>query len=400
MSKPVPCRSLVPLVLLVLSTPALAAGPPADAGFALRLFRHSARGPGNAFLSPYSVASALAMAAEGARGETARQMSAALGGPPDSVARALEPVARRVAAAGKPYELSAANALWVARSFTLRPAYVGAVASRWDAGVFDVDFRGAPEAARGRINRWVEERTHDRIKDLLAAGTLGPATRLVLTNAVYFKGGWLAPFQKERTRPAPFTRADGSKVDAPLMHLTAPKAYAALEGVKLLEMPYEGGELSMVVVLPDRADGLAVVERGLDGRRLARWVGAMSQREVAVTFPRFRVESAYELKPALSALGMPAAFDPARADFGGIAELAGGQRLFVSAVVHKAFVEVTEEGTEAAAATGAMMKVTSARREPVAPVEFRADHPFLFLIRENASGAILFVGRVADPTAS
>lgn len=391
--------SILPLALavgLVSADTSAAEGPAAGTGFALGLYLQLAPGDGNVFLSPYSVSSGLAVLAAGARGETARQMAATLGGTPEDLARGSAELSRRLGARDKPYELSVANALWVERSFEIRPAFSDAAIRGWGARVFEIDFRGGAEPSRVRINEWVAEQTRQRIRDLLTPGAVNAATRLVLTNAVHFKAKWLTPFPRARTSPGPFTRADGTRVQSPMMRNPELSArYGAIDGVTLLEMSYVGGDLTFVAILPDPPGSLAATERGLDATRLARWDGALREQVVDVVLPRFRIETLRVLGAALSALGMPDAFDQARADFGGIAAPSQGGRLFVSAAVQKAFVEVDEEGTEAAAATGIVASVVWV---PRVKAQFHADRPFLFLIRDRATRTILFAGRLGDPT--
>jgi serpin B len=364
--------------------------------FATQIYRRLAAGERNVFLSPFSISTVLAMAAEGARGETARQMSVALGGGPDRLSEAIGPLVGRLNAPGKRYEISIANALWVDQAFPLAPPYLDRVQKRYGGGLFEVDFRTGAEPSRQKINAWIEQQTRDRIKDLVPAGAVNSMTRLVLTNAIYFKGRWSVPFDERGTRPQPFRRVSGRPSDVPMMRNGQLNAqFAQFQGFKALELAYQGGELSMVVLLPDDVRGLARLEKRLTPELIAFWIGQMHLKSVDVWLPRFKLETSYELEPALSALGMPLAFDAAKADFTGMAPSAIGDRLHLSAVLHKAFVEVNEKGTEAAAATGGIMSSTSISVTEKA--EFHADHPFLFLIRERASGAILFMGRVMDP---
>jgi serpin B len=362
--------------------------------FALELYGKLRTREGNLFLSPFSVSTALAMTSAGARGQTLEQMEAALHLPPQ---RALHPanaaLFRQVNDPGKSrgYQLSVANALWGQQGFPFLPAFLELNKEHYGAGLFAADFAADPEPARKAINAWVEKETRGRIKDLLAPGTIDRLTRLVLTNAIYFKGDWASQFKKASTRDGDFHVSPGRAVKAPLMFQKA--TFGHLDGgtFQALEMPYAGKELSMVVLLPKKADGLAALEKELTPDALAGWLKKLRQQEVMVTFPRFRVTAEFELKSALSDLGMPLAFSAA-ADFSGMNK--DRERLYLSAVVHKAFVEVNEEGTEAAAATGVVVK---ARAAPADPVVFRADRPFLFLIRDGRSGSVLFLGRLVNP---
>lgn len=369
--------------------------------FALELYaKLRSRSEGNLFYSPASLSTALAMAYAGARGETATQMDAALhfGTPPEgeSIHDAFAALQSAWNPGGKAgYRLSVANRLWGQQGFDFRPAFLAVTRDAYGAELATVDFRTQAEAARGRINTWVEEHTAGKIVDLIPPGALNALTRLVLTNAVYFKGDWSTPFQKEATRDEPFHLADRRKVEVPLMHRAGRYKFWAGEGLKVLELPYgETDAVVMQVFLPDQIEGLPALEARLTPEALARWSGSLRSQQVIVTLPRFKLTSEFELAETLSALGMPRAFSPSEADFTG---MSSEEELCLSAVLHKAFVDVNEEGTEAAAATGVLLMATSAQipREP--PPVFRADHPFVFLIRDTRTGSILFLGRLVEP---
>ena len=354
----------------------------------------------NLFFSPFSIASALAMTCEGARGETARQMADVLelDMQRDKLRRSfrslnseLNPEKDEAA-----YQLTTANALWGQEGYEFRDAFVELTRRYYGAGLRRVDYRtgAGREEAREVINSWVSEETQGKIDTLIARGALSHLTRLVLTNAIYFKGLWAAPFDKKRTQQAPFTTASGEKVDADLMYQKGTFRYRETdEGVQLLEMPYKGEELSMLVLLPPEPGRLGDLEEKLSPDELSEWLKGSRERKVRVYLPRFEMRWKADLVPALKALGMPDAFSLPPADFSG---MTGEKDLFISNVVHEAYVKVDEEGTEAAAATGVVVGVTSVQPQPP---EFRADHPFMFCIRHRDSGAILFVGRVTDPTA-
>jgi serpin B len=291
------------------------------------------------------------------------------------------------------FTLSTANALWAQKGYPWRPEYKKLVTDAYSAGLFDVDFLSASEEARGTINAWVEKETRDKIKNLLPQGSVTRDTRLVLTNAIYFKGDWQDPFKKEQTKDLPFTTADGKKVDAPLMHRVGGYQYAETDAFQVLDMPYTGRRISMTVILPRKADGLAGIEKDLNAEKLAATLKTLRhEKQVHVHLPRFKVEKSFTLNKPLIALGMKSAF--AGADFSGMHT--GGEQLDISAVIHKAFVDVNEEGTEAAAATGVVVGVTSAAPPPK-PRYFKADHPFLFLIRDHKTGSVLFMGRLETP---
>jgi serpin B len=389
------------LALSAVLLPALpAAEPKADVAalvkgnnaFAVDLYGKLRSKDGNLFLSPYSISTALGMAHAGARGNTADQMKAVLHFP--FAAEQLNPAFRGLieqTRAGKGYQLSVANAMWCQLNYKFLDAYLATGEKDYQAALKALDFVGATEEARQTINAWVEKQTKDKIKELIKPGVLDPDTRLVLTNAIYFKGDWASPFNKKATREEDFL-SGSAKSKVPMMHQT--KRFGYLDGgnFQALSMPYVGRELSMVVFLPRKADGLVEFEQGLTADKLAGWLAKMPLQEVVVSFPRFKMTSEFQLGDALRSLGMSDAFRPGTADFSGIS---GKRDLFISAVVHKAFVDVNEEGTEAAAATGVVITRTSAPAAP--PPVFKADHPFFFVIRDNRTGSNLFMGRLVNP---
>ncbi len=366
--------------------------------FALDLYAKLSAQEGNLFFSPYSISTALAMTYAGARGNTWDEMKKALHFPLNPTERALHDAFGKLVhdmnAAGKKkgYQLSVANALWAQEDYKFLDEYTGLVTKSYDAGLNKLDFRTATEAARETINKWVEKQTNDKIKDLLKPGVLDPMTRLVLTNAIYFKGDWASKFKKEATQDLPFTLANGEKIKAPLMQQTGEFGYADLSedmvggGFRVLEMPYAGDELSMVILLPERIEKFMPTQQNISA-----WLGVLRKQKVVVFLPKFKMTSEFKLNDTLSALGMKDAFVADKADFSG---MDGTKSLFISAVVHKAFVDMNEEGTEAAAATGVVVGVTCM---PQAPPVFKADHPFVFLIRDKKTGGILFMGRVMNP---
>lgn len=361
--------------------------------FALDLYARLREAEGNLFASPFSVSTALAMTSAGAAGRTAEEMAAVLHLPEDAAARhrafgALIASLDTGAGLGG-YRLSIANRLWAQAGFPFLETFLATTRDHYRAALGTVDFSRDAEGARGAINAWVEEKTEGRIEDLMPRGSVTADTRLVLANAIYFKGRWAAPFDRDLTHSGPFHVGPGRTVEVPLMRRHGTFRAAWAEGLAVLELPYEGADLSMLVILPDAEDGLPEVEGRLSPEAVDAWIGALRERGLVVTFPRFRVTSAFSLNAILAALGMPSAFDPDAADFSG---MDGRRDLVIQAVVHKGFVEVNEEGTEAAAATGVSVGAVSA------PLMFIADHPFLFLIRDNVTGSLLFIGRVVDPT--
>jgi len=369
--------------------------------FASDLYGRLRARDGNIFFSAYSVSNALAMTYAGARGATATEMAAALRLPMsgDRLHRAFATVNGDVNGAGAKggAELLVANALWTQTGLATVPAFEATVKNLYGAALTPLDFSGRPEQSRITINAWVEQQTRDRIKELVPEGAIKPDTRLVLTNAIYFKGKWKYAFPEEATRRETFTSSMGKTIgDVPLMRQRTALFHLDGGSFQALELPYGASEQSMIVFLPKKTDGLAEFEKTLTAARLTDWLARLSLQQVDVTLPRFKITAAFELRGALTALGMPLAFSPGRADFSGIAT---GAPLALAAVVHKAYVDVNEKGTEAAAATGTIMVATSLRREPE-PVLFRADHPFFFVIRDNGTGSILFAGRLVNPRAT
>jgi len=365
--------------------------------FAADLYARLKEQKGNLFFSPYSISSALAMTYAGARGDTAAQMAQVLHVDlaPDKLHAAYGALTGSLNAAGKAgyFELAIANALWAQKGYPFIPEYLALVEKAYAAKVLEADFQKDAEAARTTINRWVEDQTRDKIKDLIPPGVLNDLTRLVLTNAIYFKGNWVHQFKDNRTQDGPFTLLGGERVQAPMMHQTEHFGYLETEAFQALEMPYKGGALSMVVFLPKKADGLGDFEKSLTAENLESWIPKIAYEEVIVTFPKFKMTSAFSLGGPLAAMGMKDAFSGA-ADFSGMSTK---ERFFLQAALHKAFVDVNERGTEAAAATAIIVGATAMPPPPKPKPVFTADHPFLFLIRDTRSGAILFLGRVMNP---
>jgi len=376
--------------------------------FALALYAKLRRAEGNLFFSPYSISTALAMTYVGARGSTESQMAevlhfhAAASGTGESAALPLSNRRRFASVFGElvkdlnsrgqegRYKLAVANALWAQKDYGILAEFLELIKTGFDGKLQEVDFVSASETARKTINSWVEEKTNEKIKDLIAKGVLDSMTRLVLTNAVYFKGDWARQFKAERTKDAPFTLADGEKIDVPMMNQVEKFGYMETETFQVLELPYVDDGLSMIVLLPRKLDGLGELEQSLTLESLSQSLDKLRERELVVSIPKFKMTRQFSLADVLKSMGMQDAFS-SRADFSGIN---GQKNLCISAVIHKAYVDVNEEGTEAAAATAVTMKLTSiAAPSPL----FRADHPFLFLIRDNNSKSILFMGRVMNP---
>ncbi len=359
--------------------------------FALKLYQKLRTEAGNLFFSPYSISTALAMTYAGARGKTEAQMAHALHLLLDQEAlhpalAVLEAQLREVGDKGH-VQLKVANALWPDKRAGLLAEFLALARQYYGVLITSLDY-GDTEAARHTINAWVEEKTESRIKDLIPPGLLDPLTLLVLVNAIYFKGDWATQFESRLTRESPFWVTPQEQVQVMMMAQKHEYRYGVGNGLQIVELPYAGQDLSMLVLLPAERDGLAGLEEALTVENLARWTKNLTSTDVEVFVPRFEVTLPFRLDDTLKSMGMVDAFSAA-ADFAGMAE--GG--VFIAAVLHKAFVKVNEEGTEAAAATAVIM----ARSAPRPAVVFRADHPFVFLIRENRTGSILFLGRVVNP---
>ncbi len=373
-----------------------AAAPPTEVvdsmnRFAFDLYgRLAGQSQENLFLSPASISTALTMTYAGARENTASRMAAVLHLPEQEVHEGFGAMLNYLNGLAKQgeLELTLANALWAQRDHGFLPEFTGLLDTHYGAGLRRVDFSLDTEAARRTINTWVQEQTKEKIRDLIPRGVLAGNTRLVLSNAIYFQGNWQQQFDPGKTGPLPFTTAAGREVQTATMFQDAAFGYAEDATAQCLQIEYAGSGVAMTILLPRRKDGLAELEKSLDAAALRQWVDRLRSRRVQVYLPKFSMTAEFQLKPVLAALGMPEAFD-GRADFSG---MDGTEELFLQEVVHKAFVDVSETGTEAAAATGVVAGVRS--RPPV----FRADRPFLFLIRDTHSDAILFVGRLTDPT--
>ena len=368
-----------------------------NSAFAFDLYQVlSGESNGNLFYSPYSISLALAMAYAGARGETEQQMADTLhyALPQERLHAAMN--ALEVALAGTSgdpedpsFQLNIANAIWGQEGYEFLSAFLDTLAQNYGAGMRWVDFVNQTEAARRTINDWVSAETNEKIEDLIPQGVLDAATALVLTNAIYFDGKWVLPFDKNLTQDAPFTLLDNNSVNVPMMFQTEHLGYAEGDGYQVAELDYQDSDYSMLFILP--ADGrFEEFEQKLSAEWIQTLAQEVSPRQLRLWVPKFSFESKSSLADMLVQLGMPAAFE--NADFSG---MTGDKELFISDVLHQAFVAVDEEGTEAAAATAVIMKRTGAILEEAA--EMRLDHPFFFLIRDKETGTILFLGRVLNP---
>src|SRR5579871_1626363 len=362
--------------------------------FATDLYGQLRDNRGNLFFSPYSISTALAMTYAGALGQTADEMAKALHFTLDRshLSAAFATLAANTKSLGKKSgcELFLGNALWGHHGYHFLSDFLNQVRKNFDASVNEVDFVGHAEEARHTINTWVEKQTKEKIKDLLPSGVLTPDTRLVLPNAIYFKSTWQSPFNQKTTREEAFTLAPQEKIQVPMMHRSADFGYVDGGSFDALDLPYAGKELSMTIFLPKKVDGLAEFEKTVTSGKLVEWLSQLKSSRVDVALPKFKMMVACNLKQALSRMGMASAFGRG-ADFSG---MTGSRDLFLSEVVHKAQVDVQEEGTEAAAATGVVME-----RLSLSPSvrTFRADHPFVFVIRDRRLNSILFMGRLIDP---
>lgn len=367
--------------------------------FATRLYEKLARtrAGNNLFLSPFSIRVALAMCAVGAKGET-RRVLADLIGAPQSVEEQNRQYARLLKSVhgdgDRPFQLIAANALWGQQGYSFNPEYKRVVAEFYGGAFHEVNFRAQPDEAVRTVNAWVSGKTNEKIRELVKRDFISDDTCLVLTNAIYFKGRWEKKFEEADTRDEDWHGSD-RRGTVPMMHRRGGYLYYDGGSFQALDLPYQGRQLSMLVVLPRKHDGLAALESHWAGASAYRHVtdGLNHEEAVLVWLPRFKMEAEFELKPVLCGLYAELAFSD-EADFGGIGE----EPLKISEVVHKAFVEVNEEGTEAAAATaGGMALCAGVAGPPPRPVVFKADHPFLFCIRDRRTNDVLFSGRVHNP---
>jgi serpin B len=368
--------------------------------FAWELYHSLQQGPGNLVFSPFSISLAFAMTYAGARGDTASQIQNVLHFDADqarlhsafnALDLALESSPSPAQEEEQPLQLRIANALWAEQTVRFLPDFLDTLAVNYGAGIQLVDFLNRFEAVRDDVNRWVEQQTEGRIKDLVPPGAFNPDTRLALVNAIYFKADWLQKFDPKSTRDAAFNLLNGTQVTRPAMNANLRVAYGAGDGWQMVELPYAGETAAMLILVPDQGR-FEEVQAGLNNESFDRMLASMQPTDLMLSLPKFKFDSSFGLADQLAGLGMPAAFAPGQADFSG---MNGGKDLFVSSVIHKAFVAVDEAGTEAAAATGVMMATTGMM---VPPLILNIDRPFIFAIRHTGTGQILFIGRVVDPS--
>jgi serpin B len=399
---------LTPVITATFATPEaknqFASG---SSDFAFDLYSRLREREGNLVVSPVSIATALGMTLAGARGETEQEIANVLhvaGLSRDEAHRAAADLQNDLNGRGdeREYTLAIANRLWAQDDQTILDDFSALIQQHYGADIGRVDFINKPDAAAKEVNTWAARATRNKIPAALDREHVNDLTRLVLVNAVYFKGKWRSPFDEQNTEPLDFFRTMEEKVEVPTMFKHGRFGFHHADGVKTLRMSYEGGDLAIVLLLPDEIDGITDLEQRLGSNAIRDWT-KFTARQVSVWLPRFTFTADLRLNGVLALMGMPSAFDPATADFSGVSGVKPtdpnrDEGLFIQHVIHRAYVELNEEGTEAAATT-AVTKVKSAETfEPTPPAEFRADHPFLFLIQHEETGAILFMGRVADPS--
>ena len=377
----------------------------ANNAFGVALYREFAQAEtGNVVFSPFSLSSALALTATGARGQTEKELWQALqlDLPREGVAAGYAAIAAefsRVTRDPDLIKLTVANALWPQQGYALKPEFLDVARRQFGAEVAPLDYT-QPAAAAERINEWITAKTAGLIPSLVEPAQFGPLTRLTLCNAVHFKAAWASEFAEAATKPERFTLLDRSRIEVPTMKRTAWFQMASVDGCRLLRMPYAVGAFEFVVVLPKAVDGLGEIERSLDRQRLQRWMERLEEAKsqyLALELPKFRTSAQPDCMAALSRFGVKAAFDPAAADLSGISSEPG---FSIGDVLQKAVIDVNEQGTEATAAT-IITCVTLGIGKPKlpTPIPFKVDHPFLFFIRETRTGVILFLGRIVDPRA-
>jgi len=374
-----------------------------NSAFAFELFAYLAEDDANILFCPYSISSALAMTYAGARGETATEMEQvlrfSLG--QDTLHSAFNALDQHLMTQANivsnpdsdPFQLTIANALWGQAGYTFLDEFLDVLAANYGAGIHAVDFENATEEARETINAWVSDQTEGKIPELLGPGMPPSSSRLVLTNAVYFNAAWYLPFDASDTASAPFTLSDGETIEVPMMNQTTRLAYAEVDAVRVLELEYANSTMAMTILLPEEG-GLDAFIATLTAERFAELVAGLTSELITLRLPTFSYEAGFLLADPLARMGMTTPFRGGVADFSG---MAGTQELFIGEVVHKAFVDVDEAGTEAAAATAVIMVGTAAPSEQPTPIPFVVDRPFVFVIRDQGTCTVLFIGKVMDP---
>ena len=360
---------------------------------AFELYQQLSGEEGNIFFSPYSISSALAITYEGARGKTAEEIKNVFHFPDyDTLRPNFAAIYNEINKGHGDYMLRTGNALWVQKDFPLLENYTTTVERYYGAKAANLDFANEPEKSRQTINSFIEKQTEGKIKDLIPPGFIDPSTRLVITNAVYFKGTWKFEFDPKETQKMDFHVNSNKTIKVQMMHMKPKEKmfnYAETEDVQILELPYKGDDISMLIILP-KLGKLSEVEKNLTLEKLEEWKSKMKRTELSdIYLPKFEFETKYFLKDTLARMGMPTAFSPS-ADFSG---MTGRRDLFISHVIHQAYVKVDEKGAEAAAATGVILR----KSIPAPEIIFKADHPFIFIIQQKSTGNILFIGRIVEP---
>lgn len=388
---------LIPIILAANNPQGVVEG---NNKFAFKLF-HQVQGgtTGNQFYSPFSISTALAMVYAGAKNETAIQMSQTLNfESTDKFHSDYKHLLGKLhdGTDGK-IKLNIANGLWAQKDFKFLDTYFDMVKSNYASELKNIDFTDnvEREATRNEINAWVEKNTNNKIRNILSQGDLNALTRLVLVNAIYFYADWATPFKKELTKTKDFTFIDGSKDTVPFMKQGGRYNYYEDSKIQALEIPYKDDKASMVILLPNTSNGISELGKSLDYKYYQKIIESLQSTDVSLSLPKFKMDFKFELGSTLSQMGMPLAFSQTGADFSG---MTGSRNLFISKVIHQAFVNVDEKGTEAAAATAVTMERTMAPKH-VEPKIFNADHPFIFLIKDNTTGSILFMGKIMKPEA-
>lgn len=366
----------------------------ANSDFAVKLYHQIRKGKGNLLISPYSITSAIAMTYAGANGNTAKEMADVL-----SISSIVDPheqykKLRTALEKRESVKLHVANSLWPQKEYSFLKEYIRFTKEKYGVDITPVDYKKKTEKARTLINSWVSEKTMEKIPELIPSGTLNSLTKMVLVNAIYFKGDWKTPFKKQTTTTETFFKADGSSVKTKLMFKSEKFLYKEELGLQVIEMPYTDDNISMVVLLPNKKSGIVDLENALTLENLKKWISDLSLQKVNLHFPKFTLESGFLLGKKLAEMGMASAFNPNQADF---SKMDGKKNnLFIGDVIHKTFIAVDEQGTEAAGATAVVMRAYASRPEPTP--DFRADHPFIYLIMDRSTNTVLFMGRFSEPT--
>lgn len=364
--------------------------------FTFDIYRYfAAKNSNGLFISPYSISSALSMTYAGAEGKTASEMESVLHLDPE-IHRSMAALINDInSVPGETASVKTANALWPAKDEHLLDSFTGKVNRFYEASLTPLDYRDNTEEARKTINKWVDKETEEKIKNLIGEGVLKKDTSLILTNAIYFKSDWMIKFDPQNSRAMPFYTNPAKSVPTVMMTKTDKDLrYSNESDLEIAEIPYRNKRFSMLILLPHKGVELEKIEKKLDHLKFTEWTSFMSQKKVKLTMPKFKTEQGFELSEALKEMGMTSAFNAKGADFSG---MNGKKNLYIGAAVHKTFLEVGEDGTEAAAATAVIMTKTSAMHDPEKTIEFKADRPFIYVIRDNQTGAILFIGRYTKP---